>query len=457
MISSDATAEPRIDCWRSQFPPSEPAVSNDVVMDRYADLFSCDLSGVEFADVLGFVDAAIDVRSHAESTVLEFKRQRDGANIVKTVAAMANSDGGLLIVGVDEETNGEIVGVPVKEVDRIVQSLRRLPSSAMPEVEWRALPDDPNQVVIVIRIDSDNVDRPVVVDGRVVVRVPGQTVGASREQIWALFSRDGADAVSRSGSVPVGVGRVGMWDDGHPEHHVDVRVHAQALLPRRALLQRWIGSSAFEAIVAFLHERAPLPKLLAPEARRHEIPMVSWEATEKASIRYRFRSSVRPSPYRGAPSVVGSVFVSLSGRLLDVVVSIGAEPRGPGEPLFVDDGVRSLRDLLLAAATMATAILTTAAVATGLDSPMSRRVLTPWLGGEGGVRAVRVPDRWSPTGPEPTSADWQWEPSSVEAFDAATVDATVVAWLSQLLFDLGATGFEDEVATWPRPDWSRTG
>jgi hypothetical protein len=442
--------------WADIGVASSPLLGHDVGMGGRADLFSCDLSEVGFSDVEAFVDDAIAVRSQAESAVLELKLRRSGPNVVEVVAGMSNSDGGLVLVGVGEKEDPPIAGVPADEVDRIVQSLRQLPSDAMPEVVPFALPDGSGRVVVVIRVDADAVETPVVHAGRVLVRVPGHTVGASREQILALFHRPAVDGPGWAGSMPVDVGTVAMWPDGEPNQPLEVRAHAEATLPRRAGSSRWIGSRAFDRALGYLRDESPLRALLAEHARPHEAPALEWAAVEKASSRYRFRSSVRASPYRGSPDVVGSVFVTKAGRHLDVVTAIRVDSRADGEPLFADDGVVGVRDLLLAAALTSSAALTRIATAAGWESPMSSRRLTPWLGGERAIQVVNPPDRWDATVADRTSV-WRWEPSPLASFDAASLEAVVAEWVSQLLFDLGATGFEDELAGWPTPGWHRDG
>ena len=144
------------------------------------------------ADLLrSFVAEQRESRLLTESLTLELKRRRQGDNIARTIAAFANTDGGILLVGVDEDSPvfDTSPGVPSTEVVAISDSCRNvLDPLVQPSIVPVALPEG-DRVVIVIRVDPEPAVVPVCKGGTVFVRAPGQTVPATREQIIALATR----------------------------------------------------------------------------------------------------------------------------------------------------------------------------------------------------------------------------------------------------------------------------
>jgi hypothetical protein len=144
------------------------------------------------ADLLRtFIDEQREARLLAESMTLELKERRHGDNIAKAVAGFANTEGGVVLVGISENNPSfeTAPGVSPNEVVAIGDSCRNLLTPLVrPSIVPVALPDGEN-VVVVVRVDSDASLVPVCKAGAVFVRAPGQTVPASREQIIALATR----------------------------------------------------------------------------------------------------------------------------------------------------------------------------------------------------------------------------------------------------------------------------
>lgn len=144
------------------------------------------------ADLLrSFIDEQRESRLLTESMTLELKRRRQGDNVVRAIAGLANTDGGIVLVGVDEDnpTFDNSPGVPATEVVAIADSCRNVLS---PLVQPSIVPvrlADRELVVVVVRVDADPTIAPVCKSGTVFVRAPGQTVPATREQILALATR----------------------------------------------------------------------------------------------------------------------------------------------------------------------------------------------------------------------------------------------------------------------------
>lgn len=286
-----------------------------------ADLFTCPADAVDEALVHRFVIAAISSHVQAEGTLVEFKKQNDGGNVVRAVAAMSNTDGGLVFVGVDEKAHDPIVGITSGQADSIVQQLRALLPDAAPEVIPVALADLPGRLVMILRVDADRVDHPVVFDGRVLVRVPGHTVGARRSEIIALAQRGVSHNADGSAGLRLDVARLPMWEEAE-RPPAEVRVHARFVLPRHASGRQYLGTPGLHAALDAL-ESAPVPRHLRSEhLRHHELRPSGWSQIEVAAVRARFRSERNPSGHRGRSAFQASAFMALANRHLDVVLAL---------------------------------------------------------------------------------------------------------------------------------------
>jgi predicted HTH transcriptional regulator len=102
----------------------------------------------------------------AESLNLDYKQElSDG--VFETIAAMANTYGGIILVGVAEDPDHPTrpllppVGVDVDVRERLInQSYTRLQPPFAPDVV--PVPIEGGKVVLVIRVDSGRADRPIV-------------------------------------------------------------------------------------------------------------------------------------------------------------------------------------------------------------------------------------------------------------------------------------------------------
>lgn len=130
-------------------------------------------------------------RQFMESMTLEIKRERRGHGVPDAVCALANSVGGLVLVGIDE-TEPTLAEAPGVHPDSIVSVSDQLRGALGPMVRPEIIPipvGSEGKVVLVIRVDVDSGLWPVTSNGRVMVRNPGQSVAATREQILDLVRR----------------------------------------------------------------------------------------------------------------------------------------------------------------------------------------------------------------------------------------------------------------------------
>lgn len=157
-------------------------------------LYSAPPNEVNYDLVCQFVLDAEAADLFTESLTFEAKEKRSGTNVVEAVAALDNTDGGIVLLGVrDRDAVGEarIIGVSQAEHDTLVGQLHSLIPNAMPEVIPVAIPGT-DRLVIVLRADADAVLHPVVVNGKVLYRLPGQKAPADRQRIIDMIARDSA-------------------------------------------------------------------------------------------------------------------------------------------------------------------------------------------------------------------------------------------------------------------------
>jgi hypothetical protein len=421
-------------------------------MSAERDLYVCDLSGVTFENVVSFVETAIDSHLQAESRILEFKSKRDGSGIAAAVAGMANSDGGLILIGVAEQAEDPIVGVPVKEVDAIVQSLRGHQLHRAAEIQPVAITPQNGRVVVIVRVDPDRFDTPVVLsDGRVVIRVPGHTVGASRDQIRSLYERPLEAAVDGPAAI-TDVSGITMWPDEFAPA-IDARVLVSTHLPRRASDRKWLGTEASDASIELLNNLRIPALLLASHARDHEVGHVGWTLTETSALRYRLRADHRPSPYPSAPSVDASILVTLSGRRLQVASAVAVSPRDDTDPAL-ENGLADLSELVRGTATLACSTCLAVASAMGFVAPLTTSTIAGSFGGTLGLGGVAMTSRWPTIGALTAGAPSKFAAASAAGLGDDSVDGAIRDWLTRLLLDRGFTGFETDLAALPLPRWA---
>ena len=118
-----------------------------------------------------------------EGNRLEFK-ERFTDSVLKTIAAFANTYGGLIIVGVNNKR--EIVGIDVdgenyqKIINKVVNKLGITPNFEIIEVDGR--------FILVIEVGRSHI--PVSVEGKYYKRVGNTTREMNFEELKRFFQRD---------------------------------------------------------------------------------------------------------------------------------------------------------------------------------------------------------------------------------------------------------------------------
>lgn len=183
-----------------------------------------------------------------ESLTLEYK-ERYSSSLVKSVAAMANTYGGLILVGVTDQPGPDrLAGVPEQTVVQIVNACHeQLEPPWEPEIIPVSLTAEAAaQYILVVRIDPARAPRPLLINGAAPIRLQGRNATADRNRLAQLFSE--------SPLPPRGIGRrlnppdLPTTDDGTPS--ADFVVRTGLLIPVddaaawRPLSERAVGALA---------------------------------------------------------------------------------------------------------------------------------------------------------------------------------------------------------------------
>jgi hypothetical protein len=125
-------------------------------------------------------------RLFLESTTLELKRDLTH-KAVDAIGALANGDGGIVLIGVDENDPDAIPGVRKRDHDRLVNMCAEtIEPRFVPEIVVIPLAA-PDSVVLLARVNLEDVPgRPVLVRGVAYLRSPGRSHRALRDELLRL-------------------------------------------------------------------------------------------------------------------------------------------------------------------------------------------------------------------------------------------------------------------------------
>ena len=124
-----------------------------------------------------------------EGLSLEYK-EKYSAGVIETIAAFANTHGGLIIVGVKDDPGPDrIVGVPETELVKISNScIEYLDPPFTPEIISLRIPGEEAKFLLLIRVYPERSTRPVAVRGKIWIRLHGNNDGADSYRLRHLFS-----------------------------------------------------------------------------------------------------------------------------------------------------------------------------------------------------------------------------------------------------------------------------
>lgn|GEM_PF-2306039 len=186
-----------------------------MTMTSVMSLFSCAASDVTFERVQKLVQQGVP-----ESLTLEYKQQYTD-RISTSIAAMANTYGGIVLVGVAEGEGNRLVGVPEDTITRIVNTCHGLEPPWQPEIVPVQMPGRPDSFILVVRIDSAQAPRPLLQRGAAPIRLHGRNSVADRSRLESLFGQ--ASVAQNVSRFQVPAPQISYDSSGEPEADFLVR------------------------------------------------------------------------------------------------------------------------------------------------------------------------------------------------------------------------------------------
>jgi hypothetical protein len=151
-----------------------------------------------------------------EGLTLEYK-ESFSSGIVKSVAAMANSYGGIILVGVrDGAAADRLVGVSEETIVQIVNACHdAIEPPWEPEIVSVPLEQSGERSILVVRVDPARAPRPLLMNGSAPVRLQGRNAIAGRDRLEALFADASSFTAQTRQLLPQPV--LPTQDDGSPD------------------------------------------------------------------------------------------------------------------------------------------------------------------------------------------------------------------------------------------------
>ncbi|MBE1537064.1 AlbA family DNA-binding domain-containing protein [Actinomadura algeriensis] len=123
-----------------------------------------------------------------EAPTVEYKANMS-STLAKGVAALANTYGGLLLVGVTDER--QIVGVKEKTIESVSQHCHStLEPPWAPEIIPVSMDDDSGKFLLVLRVVPGMAPRPLLFNGAAPIRNHNTTYNANWQQLATLFTEE---------------------------------------------------------------------------------------------------------------------------------------------------------------------------------------------------------------------------------------------------------------------------
>ena len=253
-----------------------------------------------------------------EGINLDYKRELTDS-VYETIAAMANTYGGIILVGVDEDKSFDPAlpifpprGVKRGDRERLVNKAYTLLQPPF-VFDVKAVEASNGVPVLVIRVDPGRLDRPIVIAERdvhrVLFRLEGRNAPADRTRMAALFAEAPGAAAATAGP--------GNWEpQTHGRYPVDdmtrstlvARIAVEASVPYDRLETAVIDGPVIDAFDDALRD-APLTRWLEVAS---SIPDVHFDASwNPLSVQHMSTSGLRMRRWRGAWHAGGSHMLDL--------------------------------------------------------------------------------------------------------------------------------------------------
>ncbi|MHB1939597.1 MAG: AlbA family DNA-binding domain-containing protein [Candidatus Dormibacteria bacterium] len=197
-----------------------------------------------------------------EGRNFEYKGQFS-SRLVETVAAMANTYGGIVLVGVDGAR--QLVGVSERTVDQIANACHdKLDPPWEPEIIPLPLATGADSFVLVLRVQAEGAPRPILIDGKAFIRLTGRNAPADRGQLARLFAEPNPETKWTTAILPPP--QLPTGSDGAVS--VDFIIRTGLIVPLgEAAVRRPLSERGIELLIAAL-KRSALRSVLFPWVRQ---------------------------------------------------------------------------------------------------------------------------------------------------------------------------------------------
>jgi hypothetical protein len=417
-------------------------------------LYDSPADEISFYVVSDFVENALASNLLTESLTLELKKQRSGTIVVDAVAAMANADGGLVLVGIADAGDlvDRFVGITQAQHMGLADQLRSLLGGQIPELIPVRIPDS-DLLILVIRVEADEFEHPVVVGGRVLVRAPGQSVPADRDRIVALSRPPTASTDTwingQGAALPNDPMRFDLTEEEGPD--LSIRTMARLELPRRAQHFPWLSTPGTMALLDTLNKSVVPQDVWLGSATPERRP--TWRIFQARSGYVRaqaLQADQLGSPQRS--NCGGGVFLSRGSRDLSILLELSVANGDAERPVVM--GLEQLVEGLLAVVLTATSALEAVAVALGCGEPTRLTSISGWLlPGDGRTMSQVLPLEEFGRHGQSESSIGVFPALRPRSKDPQDLDQLVRAWITAALLDDARYGFEEALAAVPNPWW----
>ncbi|MBG7704801.1 ATP-binding protein [Streptomyces sp. MC1] len=404
-----------------------------------------------------------------ESLTLEFKREYS-KSLVTTIAAMANTYGGMILVGISDKVEPgteRVVGVNAQDtIDKIASGCRE---KFDPPWEPTFIPvpfdDGTGRSVVVVRVDANAAPRPLLIDLKAPIRLSGQNSTADRDRLLKLareepfagvlpmgqnvmsphLDRDTegnftADFILRTG-INLPMGEAGAW---RPLSERSVAALAQAL-----------NNSAFPAALVTLGHSSYVS---STGFRQH-----GYNRSRTARLVYRALSrSAVPHPVEAVvtvalPEVYGSSTAAMATVTIDVIARVRRYAGTVNEEYRYP--VPNLLDLLegILKTTVDPKVVAEIARIIDIDPALAAQPRELHLVADRQVKDLLRTDGLEEIPDAGASAGGVFRANpALDLRDTADRQEQVDDWLRQLGLDAGLTGMENLVEQYRTAARSRT-
>ena len=399
-----------------------------------------------------------------EGVNVEYKAEmndRQQQHILETIAAMANTYGGIILVGIAQDPNHRELpapwppaGVPDTDAARLVD---RCYSKLQPPFAPEVIPvhiGNAGTVVVVVRVTTGRVPRPVVLDGKVLIRLSARNAPADIFRMRSLFAETTPDSATSSAArwgPRMGPHRP-LDDLVLPHRLLRARLAIEAELPpdRRgqAITDERIRAAFREALTG-----SPLEVWLEDriKASVREWDVAPWQPggltrSWVTTLRWHATSAER-LPYVGQGVLTLPAGAHVAPRLTLLLDAWIWQP-GQQDPPRHLLGLKEVHRLLTALLDTAIDRVAPRCFPLVLGAPIWETVGP--IGYLDGVNIplaslVRFPGRRLEGGADLESTTFEW-PAHAGTGDSETRRAVVSDWLRRLMLDIGLSGIDDAIA-----------